>query len=374
MNRSPKAEAALRKKVEKILKLPVPDLLWNIALKENYVSEVLKGGRGANTPESFADRLRDWMAGSAYQERAPQFITPARRQRRGKTVQSHQESVSEAIAEIVRQKKEVQSFRSDVLNGQLLRPEEVEPWIEAHRKDATYWHAVIVRLKPDFKFDDRGELQLKPLLTSVEPDNIERFANVDSLDYAKPGSDWVHRVPIGRDGTLRVLHELSKDLATYFHWQEAQATVFVLTDLTPVIDTETISASPPPWVTLPYGGMEPLACLVRVTLKIDPMITPEELAKKYAVVRNRLLVKKPRALSEKHLALAVFAAKHPVLNRDAMEQWARESPQWSYQRVSLFVRDARTARSRLLHRSPVGVFGTLRRAKAQPRGDTEPRG
>jgi hypothetical protein len=242
----------------------------------------------------------------------------------------------------------------------------VEPWIKDHQKDEVYPHAVLLRVK---KLDYRTGWPIDPPLQLAQNDQIEGVANVDCLEYGKPGSGWVHRVPIGRDGTLRVLHELSKTLATFFHWQAAQATAFVLTDLTPVIETESVAVHPAPHVTVPYGGPQPLACLVRVTLTIDPIMTPKELARKYASVRNRLLAQKPRALSTKHLALAVFTTKHPALNQESMEQWAREFPQWKYRRISQFGRDARTARSRLLHRSPVDVLGTFSRAKSKPSSD-----
>jgi hypothetical protein len=368
MNRSPKAESALRREIEKILTF-VPDLLWKIARKENYVSEVLQGGRGANTPESLAKRLRDWMdTGGPQQQPAPRFIAPtlARRQRRGKTVQSHQGAVSDAIAEIVRQREDVRSFRRDVLHGQILKPEDVERWIEEHRRDGAYPHAVLVRLKTGFEFDDRDEFKLKPLLSSVEPEDIERFVSNDTLDYGKPGSDLTHSVPIDRDGSLRVVYEISRTLARLFCWQDAQATVFLLTDLTPMIDTELVGLSPPPVVTLPYGEVKPLACLARLTMTVDPLLTPREVSQKYAKLRSRCLVSKPRAMSQKHLELAVFATKHPAVDRDAMELWGREFPSWKYQRVSIFARDAREARARLLHRSPVDLRATLRPDRQPP--------
>jgi hypothetical protein len=364
MNSSPKTEAALRRKVESILGYRVPDQLWGIAVDEKYVSEVLQG---ENSIDWLVEKLRAWKAkGDLREEQAPRFIAPNRRHRRSKTVASHQEAVSDAIAEIVRQREDVRSFRRDVLHGQILKPEDVERWIEEHRRDGAYPHAVLVRLKTGFEFDDRDEFKLKPLLSSVEPEDIERFVSNDSLDYGKPGSDRTHPVPIGRDGTLRVVYEISKTLARLFCWQEAQATVFLLTDLTPMIDTELVGLSQPPVVTLPYGEVKPLACLARLTMTVDPLLTPREVSQKYAKLRGRCLVSKPRAMSQKHLELAVFATKHPAVDRDAMELWGREFPSWKYQRVSIFARDAREARARLLHRSPVDLRATLRPDRQPP--------
>jgi hypothetical protein len=292
-------------------------------------------------------------------EQAPRFITPSRRQRRGESNQSHQEAVSRAIAAIARQLPEVKSFRREILNGHTLRPEEIEPWIEQRRKEQIYPHAVLVRLKAGFTLKYQSGWNLEPPISSAKNDQIEGLSPVDSLDYARPGSDWKYGcVPVGRDGTLRVVRQLAKKLATLFNWQDAQSTVFLLTDWTPLIDTFLVTLNPPPSLALPYEGGE-LACLTRVTLTMDPMMTPRELSEKYARLRNRLLVRKPRAQSSKHLELAIFATKYPDLDRKNMEQWGREFPRWKYSQVSRFAKEARDARRRLLHRSAADVWPSL---------------
>src|ERR1022692_1468583 len=100
MNRPAKSEAALRKQVEAILKCSVPDQLWKIAKEQRYISEVLLEAEG-ETAESLAEKLALWTSfGDVQGERSGQFIVPGRRQRRGQTVQSYREAVSEAIAAI----------------------------------------------------------------------------------------------------------------------------------------------------------------------------------------------------------------------------------------------------------------------------------
>jgi hypothetical protein len=49
-----------------------------------------------------------------------------------------------------------------------------------------------------------------------------------------------------------------------------------------------------------------LDCLARILITVDPIVTPQEL-KEHAKLRAKLLSRKPRAQSEKHLQLAVFA-------------------------------------------------------------------
>ena len=165
---------------------------------------------------------------------------------------------------------------------------------------------------------------------------------------------------MARDGALRVVYEVSKALAGWFRWEEAQATVFLLTDITPLITTQNVQLSPAPFMKLPYGDhLWPLSCLTRVTLTIDPMMTPRELSQYYAKLRAKLLDGKLRAQSAKHLKLAAFAVEHPALDKAAMGEWARRFPKWKYPRVSLFARDAKMARDRLLHQSAVDLWGRL---------------
>jgi hypothetical protein len=246
-----------------------------------------------------------------------------------------------------------------MLNNQLLPFEKVDQWIKLRLRDCVYPHALLVRLKPGFKLD-LSTRQLEPPLSSLGSDAIEALVPVDSLDYAIPGSNSVHRVSIGRDGTLRVTYELSKSLASVFRWQQAQATVFLLTDITPLL-TDRVEITPGPFTRLPWGGLLPLACLSRLTLTIDPLTTVREVEQIYAKLRKELLVRKPRAQDRRHLKLAVFAVKHPVLDAEAMREWDRKYPSWRYGRVSLFAQHARVARDRLLHNSAVDPWQSFAR-------------
>jgi len=116
--------------------------------------------------------------------------------------------------------------------------------------------------------------------------------------------------------------------------------MFVLTDATPLLLAET--------VTVPL--ISALPCIGRIKITIDPITTPRELAQRYAKLRAKLLGRKPRQLSEKHLRLAGFtAAKYGELDHNVMETWNRNFPTWRYRRFSIFSRDARRAVDRLLN-------------------------
>lgn len=348
MNRKKPSVSELRRQVEQVLKHPVSDEAWLLAEEDRAVSEVQQDD---NDVEWLARKVARSMEIFGQQPRAaPEFIT--RRQRRGKATQGRREAISSALAEIARQDEDVLYFRRTVLNDQLLQFEEVDRWIQERRSDATYPHAIIVRIKNGLKFNHQIGWQLEPPLSSMGPERIEGLVPVDTLAYAKKGDRWKHIVPIGRDGTLRTVWRLSNSLARKFRWQEAQATMFLLTDMTPLLSEE-VTFNPPCMITLPWGGLLPLSCLTRVTLIIDPMMAPREIAQKYARIRAKLLSRKPRTQGEKHLQLAVFAVKYPTLSREAMVEWGLRFPDWKYTRVSLFARDARIARQRLLQEHPV---------------------
>lgn len=350
MSRPITPEIKLRRKVQRMLRSRFSAAAWDIAVDQLAVSEVLQG---ENTPEWLAamvERHGEIIARGGNSRQ--QLFLPARRNRREKTRIARIEAVSDALAEIARHRKGVMSFRREILKGKLVSIHEIERWINERQNDGIYRNALRVRVPRNFDWEilDRGEIG--PPLSLCGQYQIEGPCPIDFLNYATPAANWVRRVPVGRDGVLREVYNLSKDLARLFTWQEAQATVFLLTDLAPLIQAEGVQLSPLTITTLPDGGQKPLSCLTHVRLTIDPAITPQELSEIYGKIRLKLLGRKPRAQSEKHLHLAVFAVKHTALDREAMNEWQREFPKWRYSRVSLFARDARTARERLLHAQP----------------------
>ena len=131
---------------------------------------------------------------------------------------------------------------------------EVEGWIKEHRAEEIYPHALIVRLKTGFKLQYKDGWHVDPPLASLGPDAIEGLAPLDLVSYARQGSNWEHRYPIGRDGTLRVLYDLANALSIRFRWQTAQATMFLFTGLTPLLSLEGAEIGPPPLASLPWGA------------------------------------------------------------------------------------------------------------------------
>ena len=153
------------------------------------------------------------------------------------------------------------------------------------------------------------------------------------------------------------LHQLSTELAQRYRWEPAQATVFILTGLVPVL--ETLGATWR-WSTfqMPTGRVTALSHLVLI---IDPTLTPQEVSTKFQRMRQRILGAKWRDLKDRQLALARFALhcveEEPWPQR--MEAWNNDFEQWRYTNVSNFKRDCLNAIQKLLDPISPDVFENL---------------
>ena len=148
----------------------------------------------------------------------------------------------------------------------------------------------------------------------------------------------VGSVPMRADGTLYQLHRLATSLAHDFHWTEAEAVMFVLTaDVPPVEPAE----SEIQWSMTP--------CLSRITIEIDPALSPRQVYELYKRLRSKVLDGRYRNLSQKHTILAGFTATFSELKlADQIREWNRHHSRWVYERVTNFGRDAKKACERLL--------------------------
>jgi hypothetical protein len=327
--------SAVRHKVEKKLNKRIPDGVWQYFVDDRSVGQVRQN------PEELGwlvSQIEKFLTAAELSSKAGAMLSPAetpRRQRRDKIVSARNDAVSEFIAARARDEQEVLAFRERYLIGAVLSPLNVKAWID--EQSSEYDHAVAVRIPRGIKISPGPDGRpVFPALLSVKREQIEEILRVDCIAYQQPRSGWVHRKPIGRDGALRTLVLLSRRLAETFGWTEDQATMFVLTDLTPEIATARWGISP----------VASLACLSSVNLTLGLQVTPEELAKKYRKIRSKILGPKHRSLGEKHCRLAVFALKHPDLNQDALREWNNQHPAWSYSKVSRFAKEARLAKQR----------------------------
>jgi hypothetical protein len=81
------------------------------------------------------------------------------------------------------------------------------------------------------------------------------------LAYGTPNDDWAQYIPVAINGVLSELKRVTERLLKKYRWQEAQATVFVLSGIPPKI----------PAVFHILGNNH-------ITLEIDPTTTPRQIA------------------------------------------------------------------------------------------------
>jgi hypothetical protein len=241
---------------------------------------------------------------------------------------------SRLLAQNAAAREDVQAFRKGILGGRLLSPEKVEAWLLEHApKNGPEGLVLKVAAPATTAFE--GLTRLKSPLTVSEILGTER----SFLDYATPEARHVKTLPVSSRGPLAQLRDLCESLARNYHWQPAQATVFVLTGQIPLISSRKWSVH----ASDVAGG--------RLILDVDPLLSPKQLARWYADIRKQLVPQRARVrqLSEKHLTLAHFISR-----RSSEEPWEKRRhawnaayPRWKYGHESNFRRDAARAIARI---------------------------
>jgi hypothetical protein len=205
---------------------------------------------------------------------------------------------------------EVQRFRDEHLDDNLMDPSEVELWIRAQ-------------------------------------------ADVDAVGHTERSSLWLYwqqpkaqsisslRVQVG--GILESLARIGEALRRPYWWRPSQTTMFVLTGSPPYI----------PAIAAEITRDQRHPSLRRMILEVDLAVTPSQLARKYRVHRAlHMRGSRVRAMKPKQIRLAAFTAnKGTVSWSTLMSQWNQRWPGHRYQGndVKNFARDARRARRLLLN-------------------------
>ncbi len=329
-----RTQKGLRKQVEATLGFALPDDVWEELFED---IDILPDS------EARAEELVDFLVQDVQRiarigprlgftgtprEPAPPFLSARQRTTDRLVV------LSRVLATLAGRDPTVVHFRQHVLGDRLLSPEEIEPWITEHAArdgEPTVW--LSLPLPPGIRLNPGETLSLTVPLTRYR-------ISVVTLSYVVPGDRWVRRRPINSDGVLGQLQQLSLTLSRRYGWHEAAATTFILTGRIPRITAMQQSVQ----ANVAYPALQ------RITLQLDPALTPAEVAVAYRTLRTRVVGKqKYRTQSPKHLALALFAVENPDGSlRKRMEEWNRRYPKWRYHQVSNFGRDLRTALRRLL--------------------------
>jgi hypothetical protein len=268
------------------------------------------------------------------------------RDRGGKTSGSRLQALSQIVARYAGDDPGVQKFRKEILKEGLLPRDKIEEWIKGQaQEDGPHTIFLKVPLPRTHKllFGADGLFPSEPLTVSQDWPAYE--TQLESLFY--PGSDdFVRSVSVSMDGVLNDLRYLSETLAERYGWQPGQATEFILTGTTPAI------------VPFELGFKMRMSnpSLSRVTLTLDPALSPQEVAEYYRQYRRQVLGSRYRSLSEKHITLALFKSSRPAeeTNAEAMKAWNKEYRKWRYRQETNFGRDAQVALRRLLSPGQVG--------------------
>jgi hypothetical protein len=345
MSREELLQSQFRRAVESKLKRKITKEVWKLLIDEEAVSEALNDPVHKDPVGWLAKRARRYL--NLQDTAAPRpLIKSPRRFRKLKAVPLRLQVVSDLIAAEARHDKRVQAFRSKYMDSHLVEPNSVPDWIERNAAATEYDDALIVRV-PKAHTLLTGEIESYPSFT-VTPDMIEQVAPSIVLAFATLDSRYVRRRPVGRDGVLRELADLAEALALKFSWQPAQATTFILTDYVPLLGQDYVALQSPPYSRWESGGKRELNCLFRFAITIDVRRSAREVAQLLAEARQHFNIPRSHSLSEKHMLLASFVAQHGELKPELMPLWNRRHPKWTYKRFSLFSRDARAAKTRLL--------------------------
>lgn len=344
----------IRRELEGELGRGLPDPAWDFLVERGWVNDVCWGGM---TIHELAGHVRAHERAfgrpTTARTTVPRMLPSAKRAKVAKTAPGRQEVVSRLLAAEAAKDEKVRSFREEVLGGSLMKPQDVHGWIERQAEEdepPSRWLTVAlptgyeVRLSPTFT-----SATTEPPLTISEktPAILVEKRYLSYLRYglkygweelADDPRGWM---PTAEGGVLDRLRQLSEGLARLYGWDEASAANFVLTGEIPVVRSIEIRGSR-------ASGYPTLA---RISLTVDPALSPREVADHYRRMRGRILKGRHRELDDKHLHLATFAAERPAGEtlREKMAAWNKEHAGWKYKTETNFGRDCTQAVRRLLH-------------------------
>ncbi|WP_432830519.1 hypothetical protein [Dactylosporangium sp. CA-092794] len=314
--------------------------VWSMLLYGQYVEEVMVGGQD---PDWLVERAREIR--SLLTARPVDTLAASVANVDGPDVgEERMWALSQLVARDAAEDPDVVRFRAAYLPGGLIARSEVEDWLNNQAdRDGERTSDVSFTIPPGTAVEWDGPVpRFDPPIAAVTT-GVHFSSRL--LAYALPGDRGVRRRTVTANGGLDQLGQLSMTLATTFSWQAAQATVFVLTGVPPMIAAVRTTV---PVVKVRYESE--LDWARRIVLDVDPGASSREVVSAFERARAEYHHAGRRRTTVKHLRLAAFAgAEHadkPWAERFRL--WNERFPDWAYPQQSNFRRDAAAAERRLL--------------------------
>lgn len=369
----------LRERTSAKLGRRISDEMWSQLHDLGFVEEA-EGMSRVEQTVYLVDRIKQWTAAVHSMSTKDSPALPDRPQ--GTAASARIDALSAIYAVWADADTDVRFFRSSVLvrrdteeflaylqhcgpypDYELLKPERVKSWI-------TDQHNGIAD-------QGNGDEHVRRLIMNKKPNEASLTINLSYIDDRQE-----RMLTVDARGPLGNLAKVSEKLADRYRWARSEATVFVLTGQMPEVFVYIGSAQ------IRYGIDS--SSTTRVTMTLDPFLTPEQVAGIYSRLRAKLHDgQPPRSLSTKYYRLAEHVGPHvqfyvqepgkvrragrprlpgptglaqfvdPVPGHSwsiMLREWnakyadhVDESRSWRYDHLSNFTRDAQDALTRLLN-------------------------
>jgi hypothetical protein len=342
-----------RRKIQKEIG-PVPDVVWDRIITDvtmDYIKEATRiesedgpreglewlieaVKRELDSYEHYMARLSEPPPGQKESDERPAGTeSPPRAVPAGKPFQA----LSRIIAALANREQAIKDFRQEVLGGRLLTPEEVPQWIKSMSETEGLSLQIAFTVLQAPGWEDEVVKQAEAWAAArKQGKTYPASASRETLSYVVPDSECRSTATINKRGILGRLKRLAAQYEAF--WPEAWAVYFILTGEAYPVSYATVGRSLNPFGT------------GKITLTVSPHITGDKVKGYFLEEKKRYLNEtigqaKSRQLSDKHLALAVFAAENPVAYSwpGMMKEWNKQNPKWKYKHSFNFARDCRRA-------------------------------
>jgi len=296
---------------------------WRLALQRNEIEAA-----------GIAASVKQWRDATQTPQTTP--AVPAPKLRADPARQAREDLLSYLFSLMAARLAPVEAFRAEVLGGKLLELGEIENWVQERARVEKYTVWLEVPVRPD----DRGSVYLNRPATISEAWPATDI-QLKWLKYIVPGHKS-QRVATAAGAVLDRLRLASEYVASQTGCSADYATAFILSgERLPFFSCAQ---------TVVVCSTDICSALNRIELQIDPTLSPRQVAEVYRQLRAQVFGRRYRAMSEKHVRLALFTLSRPdgEALKSAMTVWNKRYPKWRYRQESNFGRDRIAAKRRAL--------------------------